>query len=573
MQATDNQPLSRQAGARLSLLPLLLLCVSLSLQAAQPPARATVATPHPQASEAGLEILAAGGNAFDAAVAIAAALAVVEPYGSGLGGGGFFLLRQGGSSPSYQFIDARERAPLKARPDLYLKAGEPQRRLSLDGALAAAIPGTPAGLAELSSRHGRLSLARNLAPATRLARDGFAVDRVYRARAQMRLAALREDPESARLFLDDGDVPAEGHLIRQPELAQSLETLAEEGHGGFYGGELASRLVEGVNRAGGIWSMEDLATYQVVERPVLEVELADGRRLISAPPPSAGGVALAQSLQMLEHLPWREADRAQRAHLVAEVLRRAYLNRSQLGDPAFVSNPLAQLLDSKHLKQLSATIDPRRATPSARLGEPSALHEGEDTTHFTVLDAQGNAVAATLSINLPFGAAFTVPGTGVLLNDEMDDFAVNPRGSNNYDLQASANNLVGPGRRPLSSMSPTFIESPTQFASFGTPGGSRIPSMVLLAILEYLDGQPVQAWVDAARYHHQFHPDRIQHEPDTFSAEEREILTAKGHALVSAGRRYGNQQVLLWHKKSGEVEAASDPRGIGASLQLPAQRR
>ena len=559
----------RSADNRLACaLFVLLLCFIPALQA-QPAPRATVASPHPLASEAGLSILAAGGNAFDAAVAVAATLAVVEPYGSGLGGGGFFLLRQGGSSPSYLFIDARERAPLKARPDLYIKGGQAQRRLSLDGPLAAAIPGTPAGLAELSSRHGRLSLEQSLAPAIRLARDGFPVDRIYQSRAQMRLAALREDAESARLFLDAGEVPAQGFLLRQPELAESLEQLASEGHAGFYSGELATQLVEGVNRAGGIWSMEDLASYQVIERVPLQVPLADGRQLITAPPPSAGGVAIAQSLLMLQQLPWREAERAQRAHLVAEVLRRAYHDRRLIGDPAYVNNPLPDLLAADYLEGLAAGISPRKATPSASLGTPKRLHEGEDTTHFTILDSAGNAVAATLSINLPFGAAFTVPGTGVLLNDEMDDFAVDPAGSNAYDLEASQVNLVGPGRRPLSSMTPTFIDSAGELASFGTPGGSRIPSMVLLAILEYLDEQPVQTWVAAARYHHQFHPDRIQHEPDAFTEDVMATLRERGHTLESVGRSYGNQQVFLWHKSSGKVEAASDPRGIGQSLQAP----
>ncbi|PTU73003.1 gamma-glutamyltransferase [Pseudomonas mangrovi] len=562
----------RSANSRLAhALLVLLLCVVPALQA-QPAPRATVASPHPLASEAGLSILLAGGNAFDAAVAVAAALAVVEPYGSGLGGGGFFLLRQGGSSPSYLFIDARERAPLKARPDLYLKGGQAQRRLSLDGPLAAAIPGIPAGLAELSSRHGRLSLEQSLAPAIRLAREGFPVDRVYQSRAQMRLAALRDDAESARLFLDAGEVPAQGFVLRQPELAASLEQLASAGHAGFYSGELATRLVEGVNRAGGIWSMEDLASYQVVERIPLQVSLADDRQLITAPPPSAGGVAIAQSLLMLQQLPWREAERAQRAHLVAEVLRRAYHDRRLIGDPDYVDTPLPRLLAPDYLEGLTASISSRKATPSTSLGTPAALHEGEDTTHFSILDGDGNAVAATLSINLPFGAAFTVPGTGVLLNDEMDDFAVDPAGSNAYDLEASQANLVGPGRRPLSSMTPTFIDSADQLASFGTPGGSRIPSMVLLAILEYLDEQPVQAWVAAGRYHHQFHPDRIQHEPDAFDEDAMATLRERGHTLDNVGRRYGNQQVILWHKSSGQVDAASDPRGIGQSLQAPAAK-
>ena len=552
---------------RSPLLLLLLFCFSLSAQAATPQ-QAAIATAHPLATLAAEEVLAAGGNAFDAAIAVSAMLAVVEPYGSGLGGGGFYLLRQAGSPPSYRFLDARERAPLKTRPGLFQRDGKVQPRLSLDGPLAAAIPGVPAALSELSRQHARLSLARNLAPAIRVARDGFAVDRVYRQRARMRLDAMRADPETARLFLVDGEVPEEGHRLRQPELAASLELLAEDGHSGFYSGPLAARLVEGVSKAGGIWSMEDLASYHLVERPPLRVSLEGGRELISAPPPSAGGLILGQSLLMLQQLPWRQADRVERSHLTVEVLRRAYRDRSQLGDPDYVDNPAAQMLDAAYLQRLAADIDPQRATPSEQLGAAGVWHEGNDTTHFSVLDSAGNAVAATLSINLPFGAAFTVPGTGILLNDEMDDFAVALSGSNSYELEGSAANRLEPGKRPLSSMSPSFIESADAFASFGTPGGSRIPSMTLLAIMEYLDAQPLAEWVAAPRFHHQFQPDRISHEPGAFDAEQLQRLEAMGHRLQALARNYGNQQVLHWDKRNGKVEAASDPRGIGMAQPL-----
>ena len=505
--------------ARRALAGALLLLFALAVQAAEQPGRAAIASAHPAATVAGQETLSQGGNAFDAAVAIAAALAVVEPYGSGLGGGGFFLLREAGEQPSYRFLDARERAPLAAHTDLYRRDGEVQPALSLNGALAAAIPGLPAALVELAQRFGRLPLRDALAPAIRLARDGVASDRVYRERAGRRRAALRDDPESARIFLDQGEVPAEFALLRQPELAVTLERLAREGRAGFYGGETAERLVRGVRAAGGIWAQRDLDDYRVVERQPLRVTLADKRELIGAPPPSAGGIALGQSLLMLQRLPWRQADAVQRSHLVVEALRRAYRDRGLLGDPDFVADPAAQLLAPAYLERLMASIDPQRATPSSSLPPAGDWHEGDHTTHFTVLDAEGNAVAATLSINLPFGAAFTVPGTGVLLNDEMDDFAADVQGANAYGLTGSQANAIAGGKRPLSSMSPSFIESSDEFTAFGTPGGSRIPSMVLLSMLEYLDNKPIERWPAVARYHHQFLPDVIEHEPDTFSDE------------------------------------------------------
>lgn len=549
------------------LLSTLLLGASLLAQAT--PNQAAIATAHPAATAAAEKTLAAGGNAFDAAVAASAALAVVEPYGSGLGGGGFFLLRSAGETPRYDFLDARERAPLEAKADMYVRDGQVKRELSLDGALAAAIPGLPAALVELAEHHGRLPLKTSLAPAIALARDGFAVDRVYRERATWRLAALRDNAESAQRFLDQGQVPAEGYLLRQPELADTLQALAEHGRAGFYLGPMAERLVSEVRRAGGIWTLDDLREYRTARRTPLRFPLEDGRELISAPPPSAGGVALAQSLAILEQLPWREAAPVQRVHYVVEALRRAYRDRALLGDPDFVKNPLDEMLSPGHLAVLAGSIDPLQATPSSSLPPAGSWHEGDHTTHFAVLDSEGNAVAATLSVNLPFGAAFTVPGTGVLLNDEMDDFAADLQGANAYGLAGSQANAIAAGKRPLSSMSPSFIESSDEFAAFGTPGGSRIPSMVLLSMLEYLNDQPIERWPAVARYHHQFLPDVIEHEPDTFSEAQITELRKRGYELKRLDRQYGNQQVLLWDKASGEVQAASDPRGIGKSVVIP----
>lgn len=549
-----------------TLFVICLLSLGALAQAEDKPEQAAVATAHPAATVAGLETLAAGGNAFDAAVAVSAALAVVEPYSSGLGGGGFFLLRQAGEQPNYHFLDARERAPQAALADMYLKNPEQ----SLNGALAAAIPGLPAALVDLARRYGRLPLTASLAPAIRLAEDGFPVDRVYRERASSRLPALRKNPESARIFLARGEVPEVYSLIRQPQLARTLKRLAAYGAAGFYQGEMAEQLVAGVRAGGGIWSLRDLADYQVVERQPLLFELDDQRLLISAPPPSAGGVALAQSLGMLQHLPWQEADPVQRAHLVVEVLRRAYRDRGLLGDPDYINNPLKHLLSADYLQQLAKGIDARHATPSSSLPPAPAWREGDHTTHFSLIDSEGNAVAATLSINMPFGAAFTVPGTGVLLNDEMDDFAADLQGQNAYGLSGSAANVIAPGKRPLSSMSPTFIESPSDFAAFGTPGGSRIPSMVLLAILQYLQDAPVASWPAVPRFHHQYLPDQLEYEPGTFSATQVAELKARGHHPEMVSRQYGNQQVLLWNKRDNQVETASDPRGVGlAALQPP----
>jgi gamma-glutamyltranspeptidase/glutathione hydrolase len=548
---------------------LLLLCTvatQISVAAETPfprPQQSAIASPHPQATAAGREILVAGGNAFDAAVAVSATLAVVEPYGSGLGGGGFFLLRQSGAQTGYVFLDAREKAPIKATYDLYRRDGKVQTALSLNGPLAAAIPGLPAALVELAERYGKLPLSISMAPAIRLAYQGFPVDRIYQQRATARLTALRDDPESARLFLRGGEVPALGTLIPQPELAVTLNRLANNGRAGFYSGLTAQSMVHGVRAAGGIWKPEDLYQYQIATRAPLRFRLDDQRELISAPPPSAGGVALAQSLMMLQQLPWREADKVQRAHYVLEVLRRAYRDRGLLGDPDFVANPLNHVLDREYLVHLAGSIAPHEATPSASLEPAPPWREGEHTTHFAILDNDGNAVAATLSVNLPFGAAFTVPGTGVVLNDEMDDFAADPQGSNAYGLAGSQANSIAAGKRPLSSMSPSFLESPNEFAAFGTPGGSRIPSMVLLSMLEYLDGQPIASWPAVPRYHHQYLPDVVEHESDAFSQDEMTQLQSRGYRLKEVPRGYGNQQVLLWDKTGKHVEAASDPRGLG----------
>ncbi|GMQ88750.1 MAG: gamma-glutamyltransferase [Gammaproteobacteria bacterium] len=542
----------------------LLLFASLAVAGPPPnPPTQAVASAHPLATQAGLDVLDAGGNAFDAAVAVSAALAVVEPYSSGIGGGGFWLLHRA-SDGKQVMVDGRERAPLAAHRDMYLdKQGSVVSGLSMDGALAAGIPGEPAALVHLAEHYGRLPLAKTLAAAIRLAGEGFEVDEYYRSMVRFRLKVMQRYPSTAQIFLHKGEVPPAGSVIRQPELATTLRAIASEGSRGFYAGEVAAKLVAGVRKAGGIWTLEDLQQYKVVERDPVRFRYR-GFQVVAAAPPSSGGVALATMLHILEAWDLAQLDVADRVHLVTEAMRRAYRDRAQyMGDPDFVDMPLQRLVDPVYAAGLRASIRTDRATPSAALPGSVNIVEGPDTTHFSILDREGNRVAATLSINYPFGSGLVIPGTGVLLNDEMDDFSAKPGVPNAYGLVGAEANAIAPGKRPLSSMTPTFVESDTGVAILGTPGGSRIITMVLLAILDLEAGNPPQSWVSVPRFHHQYLPDVIQYEPDAFPQPVIKSLKAKGHQLKPLKRRYGNMQAIYWDYKDNRVEAASDPRGIG----------
>ncbi|MFA7386819.1 MAG: gamma-glutamyltransferase [Thiohalobacteraceae bacterium] len=533
-------------------------------QVGRPPA-AAIASAHPLATVAGFETLAAGGNAFDAAVAVSAALAVVEPYSSGLGGGGFWLLHR--AADGFEtMVDGRERAPLAATRDMYLDAqGEMQAHLSIDGALAAGIPGEPAALAHLAENYGRLPLAISLGPAVRYARDGFEVDAVYQRLAGFRADALNRSPATAAIFLADGHPPAPGHRIRQPALADTLEAMARAGHAGFYAGPVADRLVKGVRAAGGIWTQQDLDQYRIVEREPIRGEYR-GITITTAAPPSSGGVLLVSMLNLLAGYDLSALDEVGQTHVIVETMRRAYRDRAEyLGDPDFVDLPIARLTHPFYADGLRASIRLDRATPSSTLPGVQPNSDGPHTTHFSILDTEGNRVSATLSINYPFGAALVVPGTGVLLNDEMDDFSASPGAPNAYGLVGAEANAIAPGKRMLSSMTPTFLESAERIAILGTPGGSRIISMVLLGTLEFAEGKPVDAWVARPRFHHQYLPDLVQFEPEAFDALLQEDLIELGHALSEQRQTYGNMQAVSWDKRTGRVEAASDPRGVGAS--------
>ncbi len=532
---------------------------------AAPPA-AAIATAHPLATAAGKEILAAGGNAFDAAVAVTAALAVVEPMSSGLGGGGFWLLHISDDNRN-TMIDGRERAPLRASRVMYLdKHGDVVPGLSINGPLAAGIPGVPAAIVYLAEHYGRLPLSRSLAPAIHYARQGFKVGEHYRALARFRLDVLRRSPAAAATFLVNNDVPPLGTVIKQPNLADTLQAIASQGLKGFYAGRIARHMVDGVRAAGGIWQMRDLEKYTVVERKPIEGNYR-GTRIIAASPPSSGGVALVTMLNILSGYDLDHMDDVTRKHLIIEAMRRAYRDRAEyLGDPDFVTIPVKRLTHPYYAAGLRNSIRLDRATPSASLPGISEHPEGDNTTHFSILDQQGNRVAATLSINYPFGSCFIAPGTGVLLNDEMDDFSAKPGTPNVYGLVGAEANAIAPGKRPLSSMTPTFLEGKHGVALLGTPGGSRIITMVLLATLDYMQGHLPQHWVSLPRFHHQYLPDEVQFEPGAFTEHEQRQLKAMGHTLKQLKRRYGNMQAILWQVDRNKVLAASDPRGDGKAV-------
>lgn len=526
--------------------------------AAQPTTNEPViASAHPLATAAGMEVLEAGGNAFDAAIAVSAALSVVEPYSSGIGGGGFFLLYRADDSNAV-FIDARERAPAAATPDMFVDAaGEPQLAMMREGALSAGIPGLPAGLVEVSRRYGRLPLATALAPAIRLAEEGFAVDARFVA-ITARMEPLLRRHGTTVFFIDDR-VPEQGELLRQPDLARTLRSIGADAAASFYRGDLAAALVAGQRAAGGTWSAGDLADYRVEVREPLRGEYR-GNRIITAPPPSSGGIVLLETLNILAR--FDDLDAGERDHVLVESWRRAYRDRGQyVGDPAFVDVPVRRLTSAEHAAMLASDIDLQRATPSAALPPVTTHDGGTSTSHFSVMDADGNIAAVTQTINFRYGAGLVPAGTGVVLNNEMFDFAPRSGRADGFNLVSADVNLPAPGKRPVSSMTPTIVQGPRGTLAVGTPGGSRIISMVTLAVLDWIDGMPADAIAAAPRFHHQYLPDHVYYEQD----RDVSALAARGHELRLAPRRYGNLNLVLQESATGTTEAATDPRTLDAA--------
>lgn len=543
---------------------LALACVAVSATGADVPARAAIASAHPLATEAGYKILQQGGNAFDAAVTVAAVLGVVEPYSAGLGGGGFWLLHRAVDGKQVM-VDARETAPAAIKLDLYLDAnGKVVPDATLQGGTAAGIPGVPAGLAHLAQRYGKLPLRRTLAPAIQMARDGFNIDSRFARIAKVREKTLQGGVNTA-IFLDNNQAPQQGYLLRQPQLAATLEQLAAQGRDGFYRGSVAEAMVSAVNAAGGVWQAADLAAYKIVERAPVRFSYR-GATIVSAALPSSGGVTLAQTLNILEQFRLGDIREPANAHIVVEALRRGFQDRRRyLGDSDFVTVP-ATLTDKAYARSRAASINLNLATPNEALsiGPVAAVSESYNTTHYSVIDADGNRVGGTLSINSWFGAGMVAGNTGVVLNNEIDDFSLRSDIPNNYSLYGSSANAIAPHKRPLSSMSPTFVEDSKGVLVVGAPGGSRIISMVLFGILDYVGHDTVDllGMVTAPRYHHQTWPNQIEIEPDSFSAAWRAALELRGHKLKLANRKWGNMQAVFKSGVDGTAQAASDPRGF-----------
>jgi len=527
-----------------------------------------VASAHPLATQAGIDILQQGGNAFDAAVAVTAVLAVVEPYASGLGGGGFWLLHLAESNRNVM-IDGREAAPLAATRDMYLDANGKATKQSVNGPLAAGIPGTPAAMAHIAEKYGRLSLQTTLSAAINIARDGFVVSEFYNSRANTVIDRLKSTPQTAEIFLQHGEIPLVGHVLQQPDLAKVLESISDYGANGFYRGEIATKLIASVQQAGGIWQQQDLNDYQIIERrPVTGTY--KNINIVSTSLPSSGGIVLMQILNMLSNFDLQSMNDVQRKHLIVEAMRRAYHDRAQfLGDVDFVDVPIEELLSSEHAGERFADFSMHHATNSQKYIHQEVVNTlplneaAQNTTHFSILDQQGNHVAATLSINYYFGSGFVAEGTGVLLNNEMDDFAIQQGHANLWGLAGNEANAIEPGKRMLSSMSPTFLYDGQRTAILGTPGGSRIISMVLLSTLAFAEGASAAEIVKLRRFHHQFLPDEIQFEPGTLSFQTQNTLALMGHKLKDLGHGYGNMHTVIWDQETKKITAASDPRGIG----------
>jgi gamma-glutamyltranspeptidase/glutathione hydrolase len=525
-----------------------------------------VATQEKHATRVGVEILKAGGNAVDAAVAVGFTLAVTHPQAGNIGGGGFMLVHLAGRNETVA-IDYRETAPAAMTRDVFLDdKGEADPRKSRDSALGVGVPGTVAGLALAHEKYGsgRFTLAQLIEPAIRLAREGFTVDDDLAdslPRAQPRLARW---PASAKIFLKpDGTAPQRGDRLIQADLAASLALIAADPRG-FYQGPLAGQIVASLKANGGIMTLDDLKSYRAVERPVLRGSYR-GHEVASMPPPSSGGVHLVQMLNILEGLALREsgAGSAATLHLMIEAMKPAYADRAEfLGDPAFVKVPVAGLTAKRYAAQLRSAIDPERARPaqSIRAGAPAA-HEGDNTTHYSVVDRDGNAVANTYTLNFSYGLALVADGTGILLNNELDDFAAKPGVPNAYGLVGGDANAPGGGKRPLSSMTPTIVLRDGRVALVtGTPGGSRIITMVLQVILNVIDHRMnIAEAVAAPRIHHQWLPDQVNAERG-FSPDTLRLLEQKGHRIVT-GATFGSANSI--QVTPDGLAGAADPRQRG----------
>ncbi|MCG5481627.1 MAG: gamma-glutamyltransferase [Ensifer alkalisoli] len=491
-----------------------------------------VVTAQHLASDVGVEVLKKGGNAVDAAVAVGYALAVVYPTAGNIGGGGFMTIRFKDGRTT--FLDFRERAPLAATKSMYLDdKGDLVKGLSTEGYLAVGVPGPVAGFEFARSRYGSQPLKELIAPAIRLAREGFVLEQGDIGAFERAANRLAKDPAAAAIFLKaDGKPFAVGERLVQVDLAASLASIAEDGPDAFYKGQIADLIVKASAERGGILSKQDFERYQVRELAPVKCNYR-GYDIVSSPPPSSGGVIICEILNILEGYPltYLGYGSAGTVHAMVEAMRHAYVDRNTaLGDPDFVQNPVAKLTDKAYAREIRAKIDPFRAGISEAL-TPADFAESKETTHYSIIDDEGNAVAVTYTLNGSFGAGVVAPGTGILLNNEMDDFTAKPGAPNLYGLVQGEANAIAPGKTPLSSMSPTIISKDGKpFMVIGSPGGARIITITLEAILNVIDhGMNIQEAVDAPRIHHQWLPDKVYMEPYALSPDSLKLLSTMGH--------------------------------------------
>lgn len=531
------------------------------------PARATegyVASVQPLATQAGLDALKAGGNAIDAAAAVALTLGVVDGHNSGIGGGCFFLARL--ADGTFVALDGRETAPAKATRDMYLRDGKPEEDLSKTGPLASATPGALAVYAEAVQRHGKLSFAKAFEAGIRHAEDGFAIDRVYAKKLANQATNLALFPASKAIFLKaDGSPYLEGETIVQKDLAKSYRKMAKDGTNWFYEGSFPKTVEKYLQANGGILTAKDFREYRIKERTPL-ITGYRGWTIVGFPPPSSGGVHVAQMLSILEALGPKmpKPGTAEFLHRMTEVMKLAFADRAHwLGDPAFVNVPRG-LTNAVYAKELAAKFDPKKATPVEHGTPPDWQNNSfeKHTTHFCVADAEGNWVSCTATINTAFGSKVVIPGTGILMNNEMDDFAVAPGIPNYFKLVGGEANAIAPGKRPLSSMSPTLVLKDGQVEmAIGGAGGPTIISQVLLGLSYALDAKMKPAEVvSQPRFHHQWSPDQIRIEKSV-PADVKEKLKAMGHPLKEEDT-FGFSQILI-RKPDGSLDGATDPRCVG----------
>jgi len=539
---------------------------------------AMVVSLHELASRAGVEMMQAGGNAVDAAVATGFALAVVHPQAGNLGGGGFLLLRK--ANGEVRFIDFREKAPAAATQNMYLDAqGNVIENASLIGYKAIGVPGSVAGLVYAEKTYGKLSLDKVIAPAIRLARDGFPL--AWEDAEDLRDEDLAKFPTSKRIFQRDGKYYLPGEILKQPELARTLERIAKSPDD-FYHGAMARELAAAVAKGGGLITADDLAHYEVKEREPIRGTYR-GYDIISVPPPSSGGIALVEVLNILEGFDLAKLGNrsAQTIHLTVEAFRRAFYDRAEfLGDPDFAKIPVPQLIDKRYAEAWRESIDPNHASASKDLKRPSvfnelervaglrpvAIHEQTNTTHFSVVDPEGNAIAVTTTLNDTLGSRVTAEGLGFLLNDEMDDFASKQGVPNAYGLIQGPANSIGPGKRPLSAMTPTIVlKDGKPFLVLGAEGGPTIITTVANILMGVVDlGLDIQEAVNAPRFHHQWLPDAIDVE-DRLSPDTMNLLRSKGHKLKNQ-HSWGDAECIMVDPKTGERLGASDGRNNGKAV-------